>query len=230
MSSGQPCPCTGIKSQRCTSSICTRPTMPMFWMGPPRCSLDEILPCTLPVWPSSSALISPRPLRSSVRSRSTRSGARNQRPFRVNDPRPCAGRSVRAGLPVSRDVPRVAARSGRRDIEVGLHQVEDRFGIAEFEVDTAVAHVNGRRGAHHRAIHKGEEIPVAGIGLRQIDVRAFQADGVDDEAAAQQRPDARGGPRSRPCRRWAQPMEGSSWITTSSAEKPGPLKRLNLTA
>ena len=158
-SNGQPCPCIGIRSQRCTSSIFTRPSMPMLSIGPPRCRRDETVPCTLPGWPCSSALISPKPLRSSTRSRSTRSGATNQRPFRVNDPRPCAGRSVRAGLPVQRHFPAAAARAGRRDVEIGIHEIEDRFGVAELEIDAAVAHVDGRRGAHHRAVHKGQEIP-----------------------------------------------------------------------
>ena len=112
-------------------------------------------------------------------------------PFRRRKPvaleRECAQPLRRAvcarRLGVKRNLPASAASSRREDVEIGLHQVEDRLGIADFEIDAAVAHVNGRRGAHRRAIHNLLEIPVARFRLHQIDVRACQPDGIDHEAA-----------------------------------------------
>ena len=149
-SSGQPCPWGGSRSQRWTSSTVSRPRMPILWIAPPRCRREVMVPCTLPVCPRSRAVISPSPVRSSCRSISTRSGATNQRPFKAKEPSPCAERSVRAGLPEQDTLPTSAARGRRRNIQIRLGEVEDRFCVAELEMDAAVTDMDCRRRAHHR--------------------------------------------------------------------------------
>src|SRR4051812_11743982 len=66
--------------------------------------------------------------------------------------------AVRARGPCG-DVDLPIAGAGGRDVEVRLRQVEDTLGVAEFEVNAAVADLDGRGGAHHRRIHDGGEVP-----------------------------------------------------------------------
>ena len=99
------------------------------------------------------------------------------------------------GLPRAVDPPATATGLGWGNIEIRFGEVEDRFGVAELEVDAPVADMDGRGGAHHRGIHKGCEIPSAKLaaqaGLGQIDADVIlQADRRDDESAAEQRPQA----------------------------------------
>src|SRR5262249_33868457 len=85
------------------------------------------------------------------------------------------------------------AQSGRCEVEVGIGQIEDRFGFAEFEIHAAVAYMDCWNRPHHRRAYQRSEIPAAGLGPRtcfgEIDAGAIQPDRPDDELPHQQRPD-----------------------------------------
>ncbi len=92
-------------------------------------------------------------------------------------------------------LPRASHRTRRRNIQIRLRQIEDRFLVAKLEVNPAVANLYRRSVAQHGPIHERGEVPPAPLrrrpGFRQIDTRAFQPDGGNHETPAQQRPDAR---------------------------------------
>ena len=177
--------------------------MPMLAIGPPRCNREETVPCTVPRHPCRSTLISPRPQWSNWRSKIDALRRHKPAAFQGEQSQPLRRTIGTRRFAGQRYLPAAGARPRRRDIEIGIHQIEHGFGVAEFEIDAAVAHMDGGRGAHHRAVHEGEEIPVAGVGLRQINVRAFERRWNRPRTA---RPAAtRCWDESRwcPCRRWA---------------------------
>jgi hypothetical protein len=63
------------------------------------------------------------------------------------------------GLALQGNLPIAAA--GGRDVQVGFREIKNVLGIAEFEVDAAVAHVNRGGGAHDRGIDQRREVPAA---------------------------------------------------------------------
>src|SRR5262249_39231931 len=56
------------------------------------------------------------------------------------------------GTAFQRDFP-IAAGSGG-EIEIGLGEIEDAFGIAEFEVNASVAHMDLRSAANHCGVNQ----------------------------------------------------------------------------
>ncbi len=96
------------------------------------------------------------------------------------------------------DPPPAPARTGRRDVQIRLGEVEHRFHVAELEVDAAVAqaavaNVDGGGGAQNRRVHQRREVPAAPLGgragLGEVDAGAFQPDGSNHELAAEKRPE-----------------------------------------
>src|SRR5581483_8985283 len=82
---------------------------------------------------------------------------------------PAAGAIGAGGLRVAVDATSGAERAGRRNVEIGLGQVDERLGVAELEVDAAVAHVDRWRGAHHRPVDERHEVPPAVLGLAEVE-------------------------------------------------------------
>ena len=87
-----------------------------------------------------------------------------QRPRAMNSPNPCAGLSVRAGSPVKSTFQARRAVRWRCNIQVGIGQIEDGLGVAEFEIDAPRAHVHFRNGADHGPVQQGLEVPAARLG------------------------------------------------------------------
>lgn len=97
----------------------------------------------------------------------------------------CAG-----GFAREINVPRSGAAGGRGDIEIGIGEVEDRFGVAEFEIDAAGADVQFGDRADDGAAEKRLEIPATGLGraagLGDVDAGIVEADGSEFEMAREE--------------------------------------------
>src|SRR5580692_3467807 len=89
------------------------------------------------------------------------------------------GRPIGAGrLGMNAEGPGVVCRTGRPEVHIRIQEVEQRFRIAEFEIDSAATHVDAGEGRQQFGLEQRRKIPAEVVGTAfygNIDTREIEA-------------------------------------------------------